>query len=462
MKRRTMGYAALALSASLALTACGGSAAPAAEGTAESKNTETIGSAVENTEESAAVESPTVESGETASSAAQTETTDTTLFNDTFSSRDLSGTWDAAEAVSILLNSASISCDNPSVSVSGSAATITAAGTYRVAGTLDNGFLIVDAGTDDKVQIVLDSASIHSETFAALYVRQADKVFLTLADGTVNTLSSGGGFEAIDENNVDGTIFSKDDLTLNGSGTLAVSSPAKHAIVSKDDLIVTGGTYDITAASHALSAQDGIGIAGGSLTINAGKDGIHTSNDGDGTKGTVYVAGGTIALSAADDGVTASGLVQVDGGTMDITAAEGMEGNYIRINDGTITIQASDDGINAAQTYTGAPTPCVEFNGGDITVTVGQGDTDCVDSNGDLIITGGTIRVTGNSGFDFDGSVTFIGGTVYVNGEQVTTITSQMMGGRGGGFGGMMGGNAGPRGNHGHWENQVTTDKNVN
>lgn len=421
MKRKTTGLVALALTAALSLSACG--ASPDASAAVPVSDT-TI--SAENSGDTSGAES----------SALQAETVDVSVSPDTFSNRDLSGTWDAASAVLIALDGDSISCNSDAVTVSGAVATIAAAGTYRVTGTLGNGSLVVDAGKEDKVQIVLDNASIHSDTFAAIYVKQADKVFLTLADGTENALSNGGTFEAVDENSVDGAIFSKDDLTLNGTGKLLVNSPDKHGVVCKDDLAITGGTYEVTAGGHALSAKDGIGIAGGTFSIRAGKDGIHAKNDEDSTKGNIYLAGGTITITADDDGVTASGILQMDGGTLDVTAYEGMEGNYIRVNDGVIRVQATDDGINAAQ-KSGAGTAAVEINGGDISVTVGQGDTDCIDANGNLIITGGTVSVTGNSGFDIDGTVTFTGGTVIVNGQQVDSIPNQM-GGRGGrgGFGG--------------------------
>ena len=253
----------------------------------------------------------------------------------------------------------------------------------------------------------------------------------------MNTLSNGGTFTAIDENSVDGVIFSKDDLTLNGSGTLLITSSGKHGIVCKDDLVITGGTYEITVSSHALSGKDSIAVADGTFTLTAGRDGIHADNDEDDTLGTVYIAGGTFEIQAGDDAVHAISLLQIDGGEFTISAYEGMEATYVRINDGTVNIYATDDGINAAQ-KSSAYTPTVEINGGEITVEVGPGDTDGIDSNGNLIITGGTISVTGTSTFDFDGSVTFTGGTVIVNGQQVDTIPNQQMGGRGGmGFGGM-------------------------
>ncbi|MBR4545281.1 MAG: carbohydrate-binding domain-containing protein [Oscillibacter sp.] len=419
MKRTAAGITAFVLTAALSLSACGASAD--ASGGARTLDVSTSGGALQSRTLDA--------SGGTL----QAQTLDVgTLAADAFSDRDLSGTWDAASAVLIALNGDAIACNSGAVTVSGALATITAAGTYRVTGTLENGSLIVDAGKEDKVQIVLDNASITSGTFAALYVKQADKVFLTLADGTVNTLSNGGAFETIDENNVDGAVFSKDDLTLNGGGKLVVNSPAKHGVVSKDELTITGGTYEVTAASHALSAKDEIAVAGGTFTLKAGKDGLHAENGEDSAKGNIYLAGGTLAISASDDGVTASGVLQVDGGALDVTAAEGLEANYIRVNDGTIRVQAADDGINAAR-KSGAATPTIEINGGDISVAVGQGDTDCIDANGNLIITGGTVSVTGNSGFDIDGTVTFTGGTVIVNGQKVTSIPNQMgMGGRGG------------------------------
>ena len=99
---------------------------------------------------------------------------------------------------------------------------------------------------------MLDGADIHSETSAAIYVRQADKIFLTMATGSVNTLSNGGTFTAIDENNIDAVVFSKEDLTLNGNGTMTIESSAGHGVVSKDDLVLTSGTYEITASSHGL------------------------------------------------------------------------------------------------------------------------------------------------------------------------------------------------------------------
>lgn len=354
-----------------------------------------------------------------------------------FSERDLTGAYDG-EPVTISLTGTGAQADSDLVQVSGSTVTITGAGTYILSGTLDNGSIIVDAAREDKVQLVLNDVSVRSDSFAAIYVRQADKVFVTLANGTVNTLSS-GGFTQIDDSKVDGVIYAKDDLTLNGGGTLQITSPAGHGIVGKDEVTITGGSYAIQAAKHAIAAKDSLAVADGSFTLRAGKDGLHAENDDDDTLGNLYIAGGSFDIQANDDAVHANTVLQIDNGSFALTASEGMEGTRIVINGGSISITAADDGVNTAH-KSSAYTPTFTMNGGELTVTVGQGDTDAIDSNGNLVINGGTINVTGNSAFDYDGSATYTGGTIIINGQQVDSIPNQMMGGRGGMMGGGMAG----------------------
>lgn len=208
-------------------------------------------------------------------SSSQTQTLQVGLAaSDLFTARDLKTGYDAETAARITLEGDTASCDSDAVTIDGSTITITDEGTYVISGTLENGMLMVDAEDTDKVQIVLNNASITNETSAALYVREADKVFLTTAPDSENSLSSGDSYVAIDDNNIDAAVFSKSDLTLNGSGTLTISSPAGHGVVSKDDLAVTSGTYTITAASQGLSGKDSVRIADGTLTIQSGKDGI--------------------------------------------------------------------------------------------------------------------------------------------------------------------------------------------
>ena len=240
-----------------------------------------------------------------------------------FSDRDLEGTYEESSAISIQLTSDSAVCDSSSVSISGSQITITDEGVYLLSGTLTDGQIVVDAGDTDKVQIVLCGADITSATSAAIYALAADKVFITLADGTENHLSNGGEYIAIDENNIDAVIFSKTDLTLNGTGSLTIQAQAGHGVVSKDELVVTQGSYTITAASHGLSGKDSIAIAGGSFHITSGKDGIHAENSDDTSMGFLYIADGTFTIAAQGDAVSASGALLIDGGTFDLTTGEG-------------------------------------------------------------------------------------------------------------------------------------------
>ncbi len=240
-----------------------------------------------------------------------------------FSDRDLAGTYDESEAVAITLEGDSAVCDSDGVTVEGSRVTIGVEGVYLISGTLADGQIVVNAGETDKVQLVLAGADITSSTSAAIYALEADKVFITLAEGTENTLTNGGEYVAIDDNNIDAVIFAKTDLTLNGSGSLTVNAQAGHGVVSKDDLVVTGGSYTLTAASHGLSGKDSITIADGTFTITSGKDGIHVENSEDTALGYLYIADGSFTIASQGDAISASGALQIDGGTFDLNTGEG-------------------------------------------------------------------------------------------------------------------------------------------
>ena len=351
-----------------------------------------------------------------------------------FTDRDLEQTVDLSEATYYTVTN-------------GQDITITSAGVYVLSGEASNMTVYVEAGKDDKVQLVLDGVSVTNESFPVIYIKSADKVFITTnAD---NTLSVTGTFVSDGNTNTDGVIFSKSDLTLNGIATLTVSS-TDNGIVGKDDLKITGGTYVINVASKAIEANDSIRIADGVLYLTAGTDGLHAENNEDASKGYIYIGGGSLTITAGDDAIHATTVVQTDGGSIAITAAEGIEATYIQFNAGTISIQASDDGVNAAY-KSSAYTPTLEINGGEITVSMGSGDTDCIDSNGNIIVNGGTVSVTGNSTFDYDGTAQYNGGTILVNGQQVSSIPNQMMGGRGGFGGGNGGFGGGGRGGRGGW-----------
>ncbi|MEE0865972.1 MAG: carbohydrate-binding domain-containing protein [Clostridia bacterium] len=269
---------------------------------------------------------------------------------------------------------------------------ITSEGVFVISGTAKNVTIYVEAGDSDKVQIVLDNVSITNETMPVIYVKTADKVFVT---------SNGSN-------------------SLKVTGTLNIES-TQNGITGKDDIKITGGKYNIKSIAVAIRANDSIRIADGNLTINAGTDGLHAENSSDDTKGYVFIAKGNINIEATDDCIHGGSVVQIDDGTITLNGAEGIEGTYVQINGSTITINATGDGINAGN-KSNSYKVTIEITGGNLTIVMADGDTDGIDSNGDLIVSGGTINVTGSSTFDYDGTATFIGGTIIVNGVQVDAI----------------------------------------
>ena len=304
--------------------------------------------------------------------------------------------------------------------------TITKAGTYVISGTAKNVTIYVETGDSDKVQIVLDNLSVTNETMPVIYVKTADKVFVTSTGS--NTLKVTGTFAKDDSNNLNAVIFSKQDITFNGTGTLNIES-SKNGITGKDDIKITGGTYNIKSTAVAIRANDSIRIADGTLNLNAGTDGLHAENSSDDSKGYIFIGGGTINIEATDDCIHGGSALQIDDGTFSLNGAEGIEGTYVQINGGNLKINATGDGINAgskSESYN----VTIEITGGDITITMADGDTDGIDSNGDLIVSGGTINVTGNSTFDYDGTATYLGGTIYINGVKVDTIPKSSEGGK--------------------------------
>ena len=350
----------------------------------------------------------------------------------TYTQRDLEQTADTSEAQNITV------ADNKTID-------ITDEGVYTISGSAENCTVRVNAEDTAKVQLVLDGVNIENEDFPAIYVLSADKVFITTTDSD-NTLTVSGQFTADGENNTDAVIYSKDDLVLNGTGTLNVTSNYGNGITSKDDMKITGGTYNVTSALDAFEANDSISVNDGTFNVITNKDGFHCENDE--AEGTITISGGTFTINGESDGIQACAVLQIDGGTLDITAPEGLEATYIVINEGNININASDDGINASASSNAYETAIV-FNGGNVNVTMGQGDTDAIDSNGSIYVNGGTINVTAQmSSFDYDGNAEFNGGTIIVNGQEVSEIPQSMMGGgmRGGMNENMNGGFGGGRG----------------
>ena len=345
-----------------------------------------------------------------------------------FSERDLSGEYDTKKNAHIQLKGTSASCSSNAVQISGNRITITDEGTYILSGTLDDGMIVVNADKGDKVQLVLRNVQIHSENFAALYVLQADKVFVTLEEGSNNQLSNGGSFTALDNNDVDGVIFSKEDVTFNGTGALMISSPAGHGIVSKDELTVTGGTYEITCASHGLVGKDSVCVAGGDFTLSAGKDGIHAENNDDASLGFVYLKDGAFKITAEGDGISAASHLQIDGGTFDILAGGGSKNGDKHTSDswggfpGGMGGYPGRPGGRSTTAVTGDDSTSIKGlkAGGNLLILSGSFVMDTADdgvhSNGNLTVNGGTFQIaTGDDGFHADETLAIAGGVVQIS-----------------------------------------------
>ncbi|WP_162800381.1 carbohydrate-binding domain-containing protein [Acetobacterium bakii] len=339
-----------------------------------------------------------------------------------FTERDLETIYEDSTATHVTLDGSNIQVTGDGAVASNGVLTITAEGTYVITGNLTDGQIVVAAADTDKIQIVLNGAAINCADNAPIYVKSANKVFVTLNAGTVNTLTDGTVYVQTDENTVDAVIFSKADLTLNGEGTLNITSIANHGIVSKDDLVITGGTYTIISANDALSGKNSVKIKDGIFNITCSSEGkgITSKNDEDTTKGYVYIAGGTITITKSYEGIEGTVII-VEGGTFDITAQD----------DGfnTASASASNDDVGEGNDPGGAgggggamenDANCyLSIAGGTINLNASG---DGLDSNGNLYISGGDITVSGptnsgNGALDYNGIADITGGTVVISGS---------------------------------------------
>lgn len=388
-----------------------------------------------------------------------------------FSSDDLEVGYDESDSTTIQLADAQSTSSGDGATVDGNVVTITAGGTYLISGTLSDGQIKVTAPDTEEVHLILNGVEITSSSSAPLLIEEAEKVFVTLAEGSENTLTDKAGSTASigtgdDATTIDGTIFSKADLTVNGSGNLTVNGNTNHGIVSKDDLVIVSGTYQITAAGQGLSGKDAVKIKDGTFTLNTGADGIQSDNDQEEGRGFVYIAGGDFVMDADQDGIQAETLLQIDGGTFDITAgggsanavaktSEGMGMDFFNqtpeteteenldtddtsststkglkatgeliINDGTITINAADDTVHTDGNLT--------LSGG--TLTLASGD-DGLHANNDLQLNGSTVAITesyegieGKTITINDGEITVLASDDGVNASSGTSTTSEQAG----------------------------------
>lgn len=442
MKRKILTAAIVTALMLSSLTACDGNdvSLPTSSDTVQSSTTETESkeSNTENSTETSSIESNTESSTpETSTPPADSSPAVDVVADGMFTDRDMRTTYEGALTIELADNNIKTTANG--VAVSGNTVTIAREGVYLLKGSLSDGQIIVAAGSKDKVQIVLDNVSITKNGGAAIQVKTADKVFITTKEGTQNSLSSKGDF-GVTEDNVDGAIFSKSDVVLNGAGSLKVDCETAHAVISKDNLKIANGSYEISGAKRGLSGNDSIRIAGGNITVNSGKDALHSENTEDTTKGYIYIAGGNLQLTSSTDAVDASGKLDIKGGNINVVSGGGADKSanqdsckglkadgIITISGGTMNLNCLDDAIHGAAD--------VNVSAGRIEIKTGD---DAVHSDLAVNISGGTI----NAPDCYEG---IEGLSISISGGDITVVTSDDgLNAAGGNDGSGMGGNFDP------------------
>ena len=389
-----------------------------------------------------------------------------------FTSKDMDGDWDSTDATVITLTGDDATVKGQGAYVLDGSVYITTAGYYTVSGELTDGSIYVDAYDSSKVWIQLDGVDINCSDSAAIYVKQAQKVFLTLADGSTNTLTSGANYsdEAL-EDGASGAIYTHDDLTINGTGSLDITAEYKHGIESNDSLVITGGTITVTAPEDGFHVNDEVNITEADITIHASDDGIHSDTSFLMASGSLYIdecyegiealtidiLDGDIEIYCTDDGMNANG------GSSDLGfgGERQFDGEMPTPPDGEIPtppdgempsgeapdmtdmpISSNDSGIEASQdtdkaqkqseddTFAEDSESWIHISGGSIYIKNDTArDADGLDSNGDIIITGGKIWISlpgdgSNCAIDY-GSES--GGVCEINGGYVIACGSSSM-----------------------------------
>ncbi|MDD6466918.1 MAG: carbohydrate-binding domain-containing protein [Erysipelotrichaceae bacterium] len=349
-----------------------------------------------------------------------------------FTKRDWKTDYNENNSIQIQLNGDSVTATSNSVQIVNTTITLTEEATYIISGTLNDGRIIVDAPKTAKLQLVLNGVNINNKNTAAIYILNADKVFLTLVKGSDNIIVNDGIFITDDENKIDAAIFSKQDLTMNGSGSLTVISSEGNGITSKDDLVITSGNYLITAAKHGLEANDSIRIANASFTIHAEKDGIHAENSEDESLGFIYLSSGDLKIEAKEDGMSASSYMQIVDGTMDIVTAGGSENSTKTVSDSwggfkgnkEIKNDSNDNSMKGLK----ANQSMLISNG---VITIDSAD-DAIHSNASIIINGGTFEIaSGDDAIHADEALTITSGSIHITEsyEGLEALTIDIQGG---------------------------------
>jgi len=325
---------------------------------------------------------------------------------DMFTDEDLEYEYDGAECVKISLLGTSATSSSEAVTIDGSSITVTRGGTYLVSGVLDGGRITVYAPKED-VRLVLCGAEINASGTAAIYVKSADKLILTLDKESSSSVTVSGEIDE-ESDGIDGAIFSRADLTFNGTGSLTVESPTGHGIVAKDDLIISGAEIEVGCSGHAFDVNDSMRLTSTVLKISAGKDGIHVENSDDTSLGYVYIMDGSVSISAEGDGISASSSIQIDGGDLDIITG----GGYINAEKDT-----SDNwGGHMGRPGGSRPTPGGSFDTTTDTSSEDSTSIKGIKATSAIMITGGSIRIdSADDSIHSDNSIVIKGGILEIS-----------------------------------------------
>lgn len=357
-------------------------------------------------------------------------------------------TWDTASEVAVTLkDGASTVADSASgaVTVDGDTVTIKAAGTYRLSGSLADGKVVIAAGEEDVVRVILDGVTLASSTGSPLVVQSANEAILFLDEGSTNSLKDAATYTDQGTDAPNAALYSMADLTLAGRGSLAVNGQYNDGIVSKDGLVLAAGNVTVQAADDGIKGKDYAVLLDGAYQVTAGGDGFKSDNDTDDGRGWLLVNGGKITVTAGDDGIKAQNQLAITNGTVTVAESEeGLEAQHIAVSGGTVNVTANDDGVNASGSAATAQSgaqgggmgggPGGGESVGDYTVDVSGGlltinsQGDGLDSNGNATISGGTVVVNGpendgNGALDVNGELAVSGGTVAAAGSSGMAVT---------------------------------------
>lgn len=330
--------------------------------------------------------------GSSSSSSTSSSTTSSSTSSSSTSSTSSGGS-DADADIS--LNGNSISVSGTGVTASGTVATITSAGTFTISGTLNNGQIVVDTDSSETVNIILNGADIHNNSSSPFNIVSAEEVVLELAAGTKNYLSDGSSYASEDE--PDATLFSKEDLTITGSGSLSIDANYNNGIKSKDRLLIESGTITVDSVDDAIVGKDYIAVRGGNMTVKASGDGLKSTEDEDTEKGYISIEGGQLNITAGADGLQAETNIYISGGSGTITTGGGSSASI-----------GADDSAKGLKASVG-----VTIDGGNFTINSAD---DTINTNDSVVINAGTLVLsTGDDAIHADYSVTINGGDVTVS-----------------------------------------------